>query len=98
MFKTIKNPRGYLKFSDNHVTIEQLENFAQELAADPKYLSVYIRKVSKDQHGIGFVCNTDTSDEEAFDKFSSELKDICMRKFGIGYVGWDIASSYIVIK
>lgn len=96
--KTIQNPRGYLKFSDKRVTLEQLQDFAKELAADPKYLSVYIRKVSSDQHGIGFVANVDTPTKEASDEFNEELKDIAMRKFGIGFVGWDIGSSYILIK
>lgn len=98
MIQRIENPRGYLKFSDDRVTVQQLEDFAKELAQDPKYLSLYIRKVSKDQHGIGFICDVDTSTQEASDKFNEEIKDMAMRRFGTGLVGWDLSSSYIPIK
>lgn len=97
MTKPIKNPRGYLKFSER-VSLEDIENFAQELAADPHFISVYIRKVSKDQHGIGFVTDIDTNEEESFDIFSDTIKDRAMKKFGIGFIGWDMASSYFLIK
>lgn len=98
MIKPIQKPRGYLKFSDSRVNLVQLETFARELAEDPRFLSVYIRKVSKDQHGIGFIVDVDTSSEESFDAFSEEIKDRAMRAFGTGLVGWDMASSYYIIK
>lgn len=98
MIQHVTNSRGYLKFSDDRVSLEQLQEFAQELAKDQKFLSVYIRKVSKDQHGIGFISNVDTSTKEASDKFNEEVKDVAMRRFGVGLVGWDISSSYIPIK
>ncbi len=94
----IKNPRGYVKFSDKRVSLEQLQEFAQELAQDSRFVSIYIRKVSSDQHGLGFVANIDTSTQELSDGFFDEIKDISYRKFGTGVVGWDMASSYILIK
>ncbi len=90
--------RGYLKFSDDRVTIEQLEEFAKELANDPKFLSVYIRKVSRDQHGIGFIVDIDANDQETSDSFNEELKDKAYKKFGTGLVGWDISNRFILIK
>lgn len=98
MTQQITNPRGYIKFSDSRVSFEQLEQFAQELAQDPKFLSVYIRKVSSDQLGIGFIYDKDTSTKESSDEFNDYIKDLAMRKFGTGLVGWDISSSYTLIK
>jgi hypothetical protein len=94
----IYNTRGYLKFLDNKVTLEQIEQFAQELSTDPRFTSIYIRKVSSDQHGIGFISNVDTSTKEVSDNFFDEIKDIAMKKFGTGFTGWDMASSYILVK
>jgi hypothetical protein len=93
----IQNPRGYLKFS-NKVSLEELETFAQELSKDNRFISIYIRKVSKDQFGIGFVSNVETPTQELSDIFFDEVKDIAYRKFGTGVAGWDMASSYILIK
>ncbi len=96
--KSIKNTRGYIKFSDKRVSIKQLEEFAQELSKDSRFISIYIRKVSNDQHGIGFVTNVDTSAEKDSDLLFDEIKDLAYRKFGTGVAGWDMASSYILIK
>jgi|JI10StandDraft_1071094.scaffolds.fasta_scaffold179809_3 hypothetical protein len=93
----IQNPRGYIKFSSK-VSLEELETFAQELASDQRFISIYIRKVSKDQFGIGFVSNVETPTQELSDIFFDEVKDIAYRKFGTGVAGWDMASSYILIK
>lgn len=98
MTQRITNPRGYLKFSDNRVSLEELQEFAEELAKDPNFTSIYIRKVSNDQQGIGFIYNKDTSTKEASTDFNDFIKDIAMRKFGTGLVGWDMSSSYILIK
>ena len=97
MHPRITNPRGYLKFSEK-VTPERLEEFAAELAKDPKFLSLYIRKVSSNQHGIGFVYDIDSSTRDASDRFNDYIKDLALRKFGTGLAGWDMASSYILIK
>ncbi len=94
----IQNPRGYIKFSSKVVSLEELQSFAQELANDQRFISIYIRKVSKDQFGIGFVSNVETPTQELSDIFFDEIKDIAYRKFGTGLVGWDMADSYILIK
>ena len=96
--QTFKNPRGYWKFDDGRVSLPEITGFAEELAQDPRFLSVYIRKVSKNQHGIGFIADVDTSTQEAFAAFNDEISDKIRRKFGNGLVGWDIGSSYTVIK
>lgn len=98
MTKTINNPRGYLKFSETRVSLDELKAFAEELAQDPKFLSVYIRKVSSDQYGIGFIYDTDTSSKEDADKFNDFIKDLAMKKFGTGLAGWDMANTYILVK
>lgn len=97
MTTQIQESRGYLKFSPR-VDIVDIENFAKELAADDRFTSVYIRKVSKDQNGIGFITTINTSKEKAFDAFSEEIKDRAMKKFGTGLAGWDMASSYFLVK
>ncbi len=94
----IQNPRGYIKFSNSRVSLEQIQELAQELAQDSRFISIYIRKVSKDQYGIGFIANVDTSTQELSDSFFDEIKDTAYRKFGTGVAGWDMASSYILIK
>lgn len=98
MSQRITNPRGYLKFSDSRVSLEELTAFAEELAQDPNFISVYIRKVSNDQQGVGFIYNKDTSTKESSDEFNDFIKDIAMRKFGTGFVGWDMSNSYILVK
>jgi len=68
-----------------------------EWAKDEKYLQVYIRKVSKNQEGIGFVYDaggTKKGQENYFDKTSDYLK----RRFGNDLAGWDIATTNQLIK
>lgn len=94
----IQNPRGYIKFSNKKVSLEQIQEFAQELTKDSRFISIYIRKVSSDQYGVGFVTSIETPTEELSDNFFDEIRDIAYRKFGTGVAGWDMASSYILIK
>jgi hypothetical protein len=96
--QNIQNPRGYLKFSNSKISLDEIKKFAEELTQDPRFISVYIRKVSSDQHGIGFIANVDTSTQELSTQFFDEIKDIAYKKFGTGVAGWDMASSYILIK
>ena len=87
---------GLWKFGQN-VPERELEDTAKEWAGNPKYIEVYIRKVSKDQIGIGFAYEGGETKENYdiyFDKTSDQLK----RQFGNGLVGWDIASSSKIIK
>ncbi len=87
---------GLWKFREG-VPFESLIKMAEKWAQDENYLQVYIRKVSKDQNGIGFVYTHDgTKDyqDEYFDQTSDQLK----REFGNGLVGWDIASTTNLIK
>jgi hypothetical protein len=93
----IQNPRGYIKFSSK-VSLEELQSFAQELASDQRFISIYIRKVSKDQFGLGFVTNIEILTQESSDTFFDEIRDIAYRKFGTGVAGWDMADWYILIK
>lgn len=96
--QNIQNGRGYLKFSDQRTSLDQLKEFAQELAQDQRFISVYIRKVSSDQHGIGFVTTIDTSTQDLTNQFFDEIKDKTYKKFGTALVGWDMSGSYILIK
>jgi hypothetical protein len=61
-------------------------------------LHVYIRRASKDQHGLGVAYKADTHDEQTFDTFFENMKDVLYRKFGAGLVGWDFSSSTTTIK
>lgn len=87
---------GLWKFHER-VGEKDLIEVAKEWAEDEKYLQLYIRKVSKDQNGIGFAYLSDGSREahrEYFDKYSDGLK----RKFGNDFAGWDISSTSTLIK
>lgn len=87
---------GLWKFNEK-VSEKQLVEVADVWAKDPKYSQLYVRKVSKDQLGIGFAYEGDGTKEAQdtyFDKTSDQLK----RQFGNDLVGWDISSSSTLIK
>ncbi len=91
---------GLWKFSDK-ISKEELGKVAEKWAAeDPNYLQLYLRKVSKNQMGIGFTYKLDdTKDgkkahEEYFDKTSDFLK----RSFGNDSAGWDMGSPVWIVK
>ena len=90
---------GLWKF---HEKIPQKDLFetATELAKDDRYISLYIRQVSKDQYAIGFSYNVKDKEDQkkAFDDYKYETSDKLRRKFGNDLVGWDLSSSAIVIK
>ena len=76
--------------------IETAQKWADE---DKKYLQLYIRKVSKDQYGIGFTYDRKGQDsKEAQDKYMFQTSDVLKRSYGNDLVGWDIASSAYIIK
>lgn len=87
---------GLWKF-DQKVSKADLEEVANEWAKDPKYLQVYIRKVSKDQEGIGFAYAGEGT-QEAHREYFDATSDVLKRKFGNGLVGWDIATTNLLIK
>lgn len=96
MEKTKSLVLGLWKFHER-VSNKDLLEVANEWAKDDKYLQVYIRKVSKDQYGIGFAYEaggTKEGHDEYFDKTSDYLK----RKFGNDLVGWDLATTDQLIK
>ncbi|TSC91753.1 MAG: hypothetical protein CEN90_217 [Parcubacteria group bacterium Licking1014_17] len=91
---------GLWKFNDK-ISIEQLEEVAKKWAAeDPKYLQLYIRRVSKNQFGIGFTY--DISDRESKEnqlaEYMDPVSDSLKRQFGNDLVGWDIASPVWIVK
>ena len=89
---------GVWKFNDN-TDPRDIESFARELAEDPHYLHVYIRKASKDQEGLGFLYKSDEPvEKDVFAKFNDDVKDKLYKKFGTKLVGWDISSSTAFIK
>jgi hypothetical protein len=87
---------GLWKFNER-VGEKDLLEVANEWAKDAKYVQLYIRKVSKEQSGIGFAYASDGTQEAHrvyFDAASDQLK----RKFGNDLVGWDIVSTSTLIK
>jgi hypothetical protein len=85
---------GLWKFNDR-VSTKTLNEVAEKWAAeDPNYLQLYIRKVSKDQMGIGFTYNVpeDKNGKVAMDEYMDRTSDYLKRNFGNDLVGWDIAS------
>ncbi len=87
---------GLWKFHER-VGGKDLIEVTNEWAKDEKYVQIYIRKVSKDQSGIGFSYEGDGT-KEAYEEYFNKTSDQLKRKFGNDLVGWDIASSSILIK
>lgn len=87
---------GLWKFHQR-VGNKDLIEVANEWAKDDNYVQLYIRKVSKDQDGIGFAYKTDGT-KEAHDKYFYETSDQLKRRFGNDMVGWDIAGTSTLIK
>lgn len=96
----LKHIVGLWKFSDK-ISVEELGKVAEKWAAeDPNYLQLYIRKVSKDQYGIGFSYQIpeEANPREYHDKYFNEVSDKLKRMFGNDLAGWDIASKAWQIK
>ncbi|HLB51801.1 MAG TPA: hypothetical protein VJL30_02660 [Patescibacteria group bacterium] len=87
---------GIWKFQER-VGEKDLIDLANEWAKDEKYLQLYIRKVSKDQLGIGFAYLGDGT-KEVHDDYFNKTSDQLKRKFGNDLAGWDIASTSTLIK
>lgn len=87
---------GLWKFHER-VGNKDLIEVANEWAEDDNYVQIYIRKVSKDQEGIGFAYKSDGT-KEAHDKYYYETSDQLKRKFGNDLVGWDISTTSTLIK
>ena len=94
---------GIWKFSDK-IAPETLAEIAEKwVHEDPRYERLYVRKVSKDQHGIGFEYRAyEDSDSEkckqTYDDYLQGMTDKLKREFGNDLVGWDLSSSAIVVK
>ena len=89
---------GLWKFSDK-ISQKDLGEIAEKWAEDPKYLQLYIRKVSKDQNGIGFTYDLGTDkNDEAYKAYHDKTTDFLKRKFGNDLAGWDLGSAVWVIK
>lgn len=91
---------GLWKFSDK-ISIERLGEVANKWAAeDPNHLQLYIRKVAKDQTGIGFTYQVPEGKDLkiAHTEYFNTTSDYLKRSFGNDLVGWDITSGVWVIK
>jgi hypothetical protein len=87
---------GLWKFHERVGESDLLE-VANEWASDEKYTHLYIRRVSKDQLGIGFAYEGDGT-QEAHNEYFNRTSDQLKRRFGNDLVGWDIASTPNLIK
>lgn len=87
---------GLWKFHER-VGHKDLMEVAEEWAKDDNYELLYIRKVSKNQNGIGFAYKSDGT-KEFYDEYFHEASDSLKRQFGNDLVGWDIASTATLIK
>jgi len=96
MEKNKSSIMGIWKFHER-VGEKDLLEIATEWAKDDKYTQLYIRKVSKDQLGIGFSYQGDGT-KEAQDIYFNTTSDQLKRKFGNDLAGWDIASTSTLIK
>lgn len=82
----------------DRVTQDQVEQTALEFSQDPRYLSVYIREVSKNQLGIGFIYDPEDSTQTGFDSYHDHVSDMLLKKFGNGLAGWDITKEFTLVK
>lgn len=94
---------GIWKFSGK-ISPETLAETAEKWATDDsRYEHLYVRKVSKDQHGIGFEYRayegSDSKDhEQTYNEYFEKTSDKLKREFGNDLAGWDLSSSSIVVK
>ncbi|MDQ5981528.1 MAG: hypothetical protein QG570_277 [Patescibacteria group bacterium] len=92
---------GLWKFADS-ISEAELLDLANEWAKDDRFINLYIRKCSKDQNGIGYTykyAEEDFDTKEIFiSEFTEKFKDQLYKKFGTGFVGWDISSSTTFVK
>lgn len=91
---------GMWKFSNKISTKELCEVASKWATEDPNYLQLYIRKVSKDQMGIGFTYEVPggTGSREEYDEYFNRTSDFLKRQFGNDLAGWDVASTVYIIK
>jgi len=87
---------GLWKFQER-VGEKDLIEVCNNWAKDENYVQLYIRKVSKDQLGIGFAYVGDGT-KETHDEYMNNTSDQLKRKFGNDLVGWDVASTSTLIK
>lgn len=91
--------KGYWKFTDSHVEVEELIDLAKEWAEDDNFISLHVRKTSDDQHGIGFEYKDPAGGgSKEMREFKERMTDSLKRRFGNGFVGWDVSSSFQPIK
>jgi len=91
---------GIWKFSEK-IPVETLVELAQNWAKeDENYLQLYVRRVSKDQYGIGFTYDVEGQEDlkKFYDEYHYRVSDVLRRQFGNDLAGWDIASSAYIIK
>ena len=91
---------GLWKFSDK-ISTKDLGEIAEMWAKeDPNYIQIYIRRVSKDQMGIGFTYKLaeDKDNSDSYDEYFNKTTDFLKRKFGNDLAGWDLSSTTWVIK
>ena len=92
---------GLWKFRDR-VSIDELTDYAEKLAEDPRYTQLYVRQTSKDQYGIGFTYVL--SEEEAArgpgieQEYYERVSDTLRRAFGNDLAGWDISTPVWSVK
>lgn len=91
---------GLWKFSQK-ISKEELGEVAEQWAKeDSNYLQLYVRKVSKDQTGIGFTYKLpdDADTKQVHDEYLDRVSDKLKRQFGNDLAGWDMASPVWIIK
>lgn len=91
---------GIWKFADR-VSKKDLFEIAEKWKdEDPNYLQLYVRKVSKDQNGIGFCYRLPEGEDKqkAYDEYLDKTTDYLKRIHGNDFVGWDISMDVRVIK
>jgi hypothetical protein len=92
---------GIWKFDKQKVTPEDLVFFAKELVQEESeaYQNMKVRSCSKTTWGICFDYDRRRSGNPGvYSYFFDRITDKLKRKFGNGFVGWDITDSVWIVK
>ncbi|OGM03233.1 hypothetical protein A2115_02650 [Candidatus Woesebacteria bacterium GWA1_41_8] len=93
---------GIWKFRET-VPVEELLKLAEEWRTGPggkSYLSLYVRRCSKNQFGIGFMYQINLEEDEletTRHKFFEKVTDMLKRRYGNNFVGYDISWSVWIL-
>lgn len=88
---------GILKFRPA-IGMKDLRPFAEDLSKDKQFLTIFIRKTSQMNYGIGFWALLEDNTMETSQKFNENLKEKTYKQFLGDWIGMDVASGTHIVK